>query len=129
LIILPIINIYRKYYGWRTALYVTGTFNVAMVVAGYLIEILFGVTRLVPSARNARVSDAGVSWNYTTWLNIVFLVLAAALVVRFLRTGGPGMLRMMGGGPDGGHDHHAEGHAVHSHGSSEPGQSHPEHQH
>jgi uncharacterized membrane protein YraQ (UPF0718 family) len=42
----------------------------------------------------------GISWNYTTWLNIVFLVLAAVLLVRFFRTGGRDMLRMMGGSPD-----------------------------
>jgi hypothetical protein len=53
-----------------------------------------------------------VSWDYTTWLNIVFLILAAALIVRFTRTGGPAMLRMMGGQPEpadapGGHAHQA----------------------
>ena len=111
LIILPIINIYRKYYGWRTALYITGTFYVAMVIAGYLVEILFGTTGLVPSTRRAKVMDAGISWNYTTWLNIAFLALAAALVVRFVRTGGMSMLAMMGGNPDDGgsedaHSHH-----------------------
>jgi hypothetical protein len=52
-----------------------------------------------------------VSWDYTTWLNIVFLILAAALIIRFTRTGGPAMLRMMGGQPEpadsgGGHAHH-----------------------
>jgi uncharacterized membrane protein YraQ (UPF0718 family) len=55
------------------------------------------------------VMEAGISWNYTTWLNIVFLILAALLIVRFLRTGGIPMLRMMGGSPDSeheGHDHH-----------------------
>ena len=41
-----------------------------------------------------------MSWDYTTWLNIVFLLLAAALIVRFIRTGGPAMLRMMGGQPE-----------------------------
>jgi len=41
-----------------------------------------------------------VSWDYTTWLNIIFLLLAAALIVRFVRTGGLAMLRMMGGAPD-----------------------------
>lgn len=46
-----------------------------------------------------------MSWNYTTWLNIAFLLLAAVLLVRFLRTGGLSMLRMMGGSPDTGHDH------------------------
>ena len=41
-----------------------------------------------------------MSWDYTTWLNIVFLILAAALIIRFTRTGGPAMLRMMGGQPE-----------------------------
>jgi uncharacterized membrane protein YraQ (UPF0718 family) len=109
LIILPIINIYRKYYGWRMALYLTGTFYLAMVLAGYLVELVFGGAGLVPATRAARVTEAGVSWNYTTWLNIAFLALAAVLVVRFARTGGAGMLRMMGGSPEAehaGHEHH-----------------------
>lgn len=109
LIILPIINIYRKYYGWRTALYLTGTFYVAMVFAGYAVELIFGAAGLVPSERAATVSEAGVSWNYTTWLNILFLVLAALLVIRFVRTGGMPMLRMMGGTPDRQHAHEGHG--------------------
>jgi uncharacterized membrane protein YraQ (UPF0718 family) len=115
LIILPIINIYRKYYGWRTALYLTGTFYAAMVAAGYVIEILFGATGLVPSQRQAKVMEAGITWNYTTWLNIAFLILAAALVLRFMRTGGLDMLRMMGGSPDQDHPGHAAGHHDASH--------------
>jgi uncharacterized protein len=107
LIILPIINIYRKYYGWRTALLVTGVFYVAMVLAGYAVELLFGATGLVPSHRNARVVEAGIEWNYTTWLNIAFLVLAAALILRFIRSGGLPMLRMMGGAPQAEHAPHA----------------------
>jgi hypothetical protein len=61
----------------------------------------------VPSTRNARVEEASFSWNYTAFLNIAFLVLAAVLVVRFVRTGGREMLAMMGGGPDdmAGHEH------------------------
>ncbi|MGI8417863.1 MAG: permease, partial [Nakamurella sp.] len=46
------------------------------------------------------VGDNGISWNYTSWLNIAFLALAAALVWRFFRTGGRPMLAMMGGDPD-----------------------------
>ncbi|GAA4604895.1 permease [Actinoallomurus liliacearum] len=100
LIILPIILIYRKYYGTRMALFVTGTFYAAMVLAGYLVELLFGVTGLIPEKRHAVVMEQGVSWNYTTWLNIAFLVLAAVLLVRFVRTGGVPMLKMMGGSPE-----------------------------
>ena len=41
------------------------------------------------------VVAAGISWNYTTWLNILFLIIAAGLLWRFQTTGGPAMLRMM----------------------------------
>ncbi|MGW1162501.1 permease [Streptomyces sp. NPDC002513] len=100
LLILPILNIYRKYYGARAAVFLLGTFYVAMVVAGYVVEFIFGGLGLVPDQADARIPEEGVSWNYTTWLNIAFLLLAAALLVRFLRTGGLAMLRMMGGAPD-----------------------------
>jgi uncharacterized protein len=113
LIILPILNIYRKYYGLRMAAFIAGTFYLAMVLAGYAVEILFTLLHLVPEERNAQVIEPHISWNYTTWLNLAFLVLAAALVVRFFTSGGAAMLRMMGGGPDqpahdhgSHHDHH-----------------------
>jgi uncharacterized membrane protein YraQ (UPF0718 family) len=109
LIILPILNIYRKYYGTKMMLTILGTFYLAMVAAGYLIELIFGTTNLIPHERNATVMQAGISWNYTTWLNIVFLVIAALLVARFVTSGGLPMLRMMGGSPDpepDQHDHH-----------------------
>ncbi|MGZ4583316.1 MAG: permease [Mycobacterium sp.] len=105
LLILPILNIYRKYYGTRMMLTLLGTFYTAMVAAGYLVELIFGATRLIPQQRNATIMEATVSWNYTTWLNIAFLAVAAILVVRFVTTGGVPMARMMGGSPDGGHDH------------------------
>lgn len=105
LLILPILNIYRKYYGARMMLVLLGTFYAAMVGAGYLVELIFGVTGLIPGQRAAIVMDEGISWNYTTWLNITFLVLAAALVIRFIRTGGMPMLRMMGGAPEAEHEH------------------------
>lgn len=106
LIIVPILIIYRKYYGTRMMLALLAAFYATMVAAGYLVELFFGATGLVPHQRDARVTEQAVSWNYTTWLNIVFLALAAVLVVRFLRTGGRDMLRMMGGAPDD-HDQHA----------------------
>jgi hypothetical protein len=100
LLILPILSIYRKYYGLRMAAFLAGTFYVAMVLAGYLVELVFGGLGLIPSQSAAKIPDQGVSWDYTSFLNIAFLLLAAVLVVRFLRTGGPMMLRMMGGSPE-----------------------------
>ena len=115
LLILPILNIYRKYYGTRMMLTLLATFYVSMVAAGYLVELLFGATGLTPTQRNAMVMESGISWNYTTWLNIVFLLLAAVLVIRFVRTGGVPMLRMMGGSPDAGHPDTHAGHDHHPH--------------
>jgi len=100
LIILPILLIYRKYYGTKMALFIAATFYAAMVAAGYAIEVLFGLLHLIPHERAAKVVEAGITWNYTTFLNLGFLVLAGVLVVRFLRSGGRQMLKMMGGGPD-----------------------------
>jgi uncharacterized membrane protein YraQ (UPF0718 family) len=100
LIIAPILNIYRKYYGAKMAAFLLGTFFVAMAGAGYVIELVFGGLGLIPGRAEAKIPDSGVSWDYTTWLNIVFLILAAVLIVRFARTGGRMMLRMMGGAPE-----------------------------
>jgi uncharacterized membrane protein YraQ (UPF0718 family) len=111
LLILPILNIYRKYYGRRMALFLLGTFYGAMVTAGYVIEIVFGGLGLIPDQADAKLPTEGVSWNYTTVLNIIFLIVAAALVIRFFRTGGRAMLAMMGGAPDqehGSHEHEHE---------------------
>jgi len=134
LIVIPVLLIYRKYYGTRMALFLFATFYAAMAGAGYIIEIVFGVLGLVPSERNATVIEPHISWNYTTWLNIAFLILAAVLVVRFIRTGGLPMLRMMGGSPDtasehdhggGGHQQSGDDHAHHEqrHEHGGPGES------
>src|SRR5499425_353082 len=108
LIIIPILVIYRKYYGTKMMLVVLGTFYATMVAAGYVVEFLFGGLGLVPGSRHARVAVQAVAWDYTTILNIIFLLLAGALVVRFVRSGGWPMLKMMGGSPDQ-HEGHAHG--------------------
>jgi uncharacterized membrane protein YraQ (UPF0718 family) len=106
LLIIPILNIYRKYYGIKMMLILLGTFYAAMVAAGYLVEFLFGAANLIPTERSTKVMETGISWNYTTWLNIAFIVVAALLLVRFFSTGGMPMLRMMGGSPEPTTGHH-----------------------
>jgi len=101
LIIIPLLLIYAKYYGRRMAWILFGTFYATMAAAGYVIEFVFEPLGLIPKGpRNASVGDDSIRWNYTTVLNIVFLVLAAVLVWRFVRSGGRAMLAMMGGHPD-----------------------------
>ena len=99
LIIIPILIIYRKYYGTKMMLVLLATFYATMVIAAYIVEFLFSGLGLVPAERTAKVAEQGIQWNYTTFLNIIFLLLAAALLVRFFRSGGGPMLKMMGGSP------------------------------
>jgi uncharacterized membrane protein YraQ (UPF0718 family) len=105
LIVLPILNIYRKYYGLKMAGFLFVTFYAAMAAAALIVELIFGALGLVPAQRNARVVEASITWNYTTWLNVAFLILAGLLVWRFLKTGGPAMLRMMNRPAATGHAH------------------------
>ncbi len=105
LIVLPIVDIYRKYYGARVAALLFALFYIAMAGAGYIVELVFGALGLVPGSRGVQILQESVSLNYTTVLNIAALALSAVLVWRFLQTGGPDMLRMMaaeGGSEDGG---------------------------
>ena len=95
LITLPVLDIYRKYYGWKVMGYILLTFYVTMAAAGYVVEFLFQALGIIPQDRNVVAITEGIHWNYTSILNIVFLVLAAILVIRFIRTGGIPMLWMM----------------------------------
>ena len=95
LIILPILDIYRKYYGWRVMGYILVTFYLTMAAAGYVVEFLFQALGIIPTNRNVVAISRGAQWNYTSVLNIIFLILAAILVIRFIRTGRVSMLRVM----------------------------------
>jgi uncharacterized protein len=95
LIVLPILNIYRKYYGLRMTAFLGVTFYLAMAVAALVVEFVFGALGLIPHERAAQVVEASITLNYTSVLNVLFLGLAGVLVWRFLRTGGPSMLAMM----------------------------------
>ena len=111
LIVLPVLDIYRKYYGMKVSIFLFGTFYAAMVGAALLVEFLFQILRLVPAGQSAKVVEASVTFNYTTVLNILLLAIAALLLVRFFRTGGPEMLRMMADGGEHAHQEHKhEGH-------------------
>jgi uncharacterized membrane protein YraQ (UPF0718 family) len=117
LIILPIVNIHRKYYGWRAALVLLVMFYIAMASAALAVEWIFVALHLTPHAHAAQMAvDMDVRWDHTAVLNVVFLVLAAVLLWRFFRSGGAGMLRHMNEPMDEGHDMHHGHHGQGDHG-------------
>ena len=73
LLILPILNIYRKYYGLKVAAILAGVFYVAMAGAALAVEGLFGALHLIPAHRRIAVMQETIRWNYTSVLNVLFL--------------------------------------------------------
>jgi YHS domain-containing protein/uncharacterized membrane protein YraQ (UPF0718 family) len=102
LIILPILNIYRKYYGGRMSLYLLGVSYAAMAVTGFLVGGAFQLLGLAPTNHHVAVFETQPTWNYTTFLDLAFLVLIALLALRFVTTGGTEMLRAHARRPDAG---------------------------
>ena len=119
LIIIPILDIYRRYYGGRISLYLLGVSYAAMAVAGFVIGGLFQLLGLVPAYHFITAFQAPPSWNYTTFLNLAALALLGVLGWRFLRTGGPEMLRAMNAPPspaaEMAHHGHHDRHEHHEH--------------
>jgi YHS domain-containing protein/uncharacterized membrane protein YraQ (UPF0718 family) len=76
LIAMPLILIYRKFYGTKLTLRIVGLFYVLMATAGLAAEGIFRLFHAVPTTRSLQVTSAHFEWNYTTYLNILFIALA-----------------------------------------------------
>ena len=89
LIIIPLVLVYGRYYGWRLTAVIVGLMFGAMVVAALAVDGIFSAAGLVPEQRPSieSIAERGISWNYTTALNIVFTLVAAALFALTLRRG------------------------------------------
>jgi uncharacterized membrane protein YraQ (UPF0718 family) len=106
LLIIPILDIYRRYYGVRMTIILSGILYTSMVAAGLIVDLVFRALGLVPTGRHAKVVEASVTLNYTTVLNVIFLALAGFFVWRFLASGGLPMLLHMNDAEAAGDDPH-----------------------
>jgi uncharacterized protein len=98
LIVLPLIDIYRKYYGWGLTLRMVGVFYLSMVIAGLLLELAFTVFGAVPKPTGGFITQVEtITFNYTAILNIIFIIATLWLV-------------WWGRASGGGHEAHAHGH-------------------
>jgi hypothetical protein len=89
LIVLPIIAIYRKYYGTTFALRITALMFVTMVAAALIIELVFSGLGLIPSGPRPTRTDVfgSVSVDYKLLLNVAGLALFGALFALTARRG------------------------------------------
>jgi hypothetical protein len=109
LIIPPILNIYRKYYGGRMSVFLAVAFYLVMVAAALLVEGLFTILNALPQGERRGFGAEGVSLNYTTVLNIIFGLVSIVLFVAYARTGGPEMMHEMADSDHGVHTHRGTG--------------------
>jgi uncharacterized protein len=79
LITFPLLLIYRKYYGGRLTLRLLVWFWAVMALAGLAVEGLFSAAGLIPQTQTRPIVATAFHWNYTTFLNIIFLALAGFL--------------------------------------------------
>lgn len=91
LLVVPLILIYRKYFGGRATFYVVVIFYVSMVAAGVIVDLVFTVLNLIPQgARPASaIEHATFSWNYTTWLDFVAIAIAIWFLILKMRSNRP----------------------------------------
>lgn len=117
LIILPILNIYRKYYGARMTAFMAASFYLAMLLAALLVEAQFQLCGWVPKQRHVIAIAPSITINYVTVLDAIFAAVSIVLVTVFFKTGGPDMLRMMKSDHHDGHacDQDAKAHGPHPH--------------
>ena len=92
LIIIPIVIVYVKFYGREVTTRLVAIMFASMVLAALAVEGIFSALGLVPTTRPSidSISSRGISWNYTTFLNIVFLAVAAVLFGLTMRRGARG---------------------------------------
>jgi len=110
LIVLPLLDVYRKYYGFRMMLYIFGVFFVTMVLSAIVMDGAFSALHLVPKPNpNIRHDLTMFSFNYTFILNVVFGALAVYLW--WLNRGNP-MDHGCHGENAGAHDDHAAAHVT-----------------
>jgi uncharacterized membrane protein YraQ (UPF0718 family) len=80
LIVLPLLDVYRRYYGWKMAAYIAAVFYATMVISALIMDVAFNALGWIPQTRpDVHAEMVHFSFNYTFWLNIAFGLLAAVL--------------------------------------------------
>ena len=82
LIVLPLLDVYRRYYGWKMAAYIAAVFYATMVVSALIMDVAFNALGWIPATRpDVHAQMVRFSLNYTFWLNVVFVLLAIVLFI------------------------------------------------
>jgi MFS family permease len=81
LIVLPLLDVYRRAFGWRMAAYIAGVFYVAMVIAGMTMDVAFGALGWIPPHHGSLRASIVFAFDATFWLNGLAAALAGAMLL------------------------------------------------
>ena len=101
LMVPPLVHINAKYYGWRVALYIAGIMYVSIVITALVLNGLFSFFGIIPESERAIADITQFKIDYTFWMNLVFVFIAAWLVWQnrnYLKVHEMKMMQMEGGG-------------------------------
>ena len=89
LLIVPLVIVYLRYYGRTVTRRLLATMFVAIAASALIVDGIFSAAGIVPETRPSieSITERGIAWNYTTFLNAVFFAAAAALFALTLRRG------------------------------------------
>ncbi len=79
LMVPPLVMINAKYYGWRVALYIAAVMYVSIVATALILNYLFGALGIIPESGRKVEDVAQFSFDYTFYMNLVFIGVAAGL--------------------------------------------------
>jgi hypothetical protein len=101
LMVPPLVHINAKYYGWKVALYIAGIMYISIVLTALILNGLFSVLGIVPESARVVSEITQFKIDYTFWMNIVFAIIAAALIwlnKAYLKNHPMKMMKMEGAG-------------------------------
>lgn len=79
LVVLPVLRIQAKYYGWKMALYILAVFLVILVASALILHYAFAAFGMLPDPSTAKqITDRSFfKIDYTLFLNVGFLLMSA----------------------------------------------------
>lgn len=81
LMVPPLVRVNSKYYGWKIALYIAFVMFISIVMTAFILDMAFSFLGLLPESGKAVSEVVRFKFDYTFWMNLFSIALAAILVV------------------------------------------------
>ncbi len=79
LVALPLVLIYRKFYGLKLSMKLVAVFWLTMSVSGFLTEKIFSLFNLLPSHHAIVPHASRIGNNFTSWMNLIALIVSVGI--------------------------------------------------